>query len=247
MNHRRVLLALLAVIVGSVTGASAQERIPRRAPESRPAPAKQNAGTLDYVAGLEALEAGDYTRAVASFTRAIEADDDSADYHLARGVANTLAEQFPAAVADLERALKLRPGHRETRLWLQSVHQMANDEVFRNPKKAGPCFVCGGDEGPRRPAPSVAGRHAAPRVLVIVPGAERRRSARAGRIHADAHDRAVLDGRVSRARGGGGGAGRRAAGDGGPAGRLHAPRAVARCGQAEGHCGLAVAAARRRR
>src|SRR5689334_18858245 len=134
MAWTRLFVALLAVIVVTVAPASA-------APKS-------DAGALDYVDGLEALEGGDYRRAIDSLGRAIGADGDNADYHLARGVANTLAEQFPAAVIDLERAQRLRPTHRETMLWLKSAHQMANDEVFRNPRTSGSCFVHGFDVPP---------------------------------------------------------------------------------------------------
>jgi tetratricopeptide (TPR) repeat protein len=161
VTFRRVLTVLLAAVLGTAAVASAQERMQRRGPESRPRgqeprpaaqdrkPARSGPGALEYVDGLEALEAGEYRRAVDSFGRAIAADGDNADYHLGRGVANTLAEQFPAAVADLDRAQRLRPESRETSLWLKSAHQMANDETFRNPRTAGSCFVHGFDVPPR--------------------------------------------------------------------------------------------------
>jgi tetratricopeptide (TPR) repeat protein len=142
----RTLLALLAVILSYLA--------------APPPAAGQNTGAAEYVRGLEALEAGAYTSAAGSFTGAIQGDGDNADYYLARGVAYTLAEQFPAAVADLERAQALRPSHRETRLWLLSAHQMGNDEVFRNPRTARPCFVYGGDDVPARYAEVVCNRMA---------------------------------------------------------------------------------------
>jgi tetratricopeptide (TPR) repeat protein len=146
MNPRPVLLVLLAVILSCLA--------------APPPSAGQNTGAAEYVRGLEALEAGAYTSAAGSFTRAIQGDGDNADYYLARGVAYTLAEQFPAAVADLERAQALRPSHRETRLWLLSAHQMGNDEVFRNPRTARPCFVYGGNDVPARYAEVVCNRMA---------------------------------------------------------------------------------------
>ena len=151
----RGALVLVVFAIGAATGTPslAQDRTKGRG-ANPPTPShgrdaataqKSGAGALDYVDGLEALDAGDYRRAIESFTRAVAADGDSADYHLARGVARTLAEEFPAAVADLERAQRLRPNSRETSLWLKSAHQMANDEVFRNPRTAGSCFVHGFD------------------------------------------------------------------------------------------------------
>src|SRR5687767_1168613 len=95
-------------------------------------------GALDYIDGIDALEAADYQRAVASLTRAIAAAGDNPDYHRARGVASTLAENFPAAIADLQRALTLRPGDREARLWLNAAHVMNGE-----PGKGG--FVHGGN------------------------------------------------------------------------------------------------------
>jgi len=90
-------------------------------------PGTERAGGLHYVDGIDAPEAGDFKRAVASLTRAIEADGDNADHHRARGVANTLAEDFRAAISDLQRALKLRPGDREARLWLAAAYRMNNE------------------------------------------------------------------------------------------------------------------------
>lgn len=156
MASGRILVALLAVIVATVAPASAQERgrrgsqpRPQAEEPPKPAAAQSSAGALDYVDGLEALEAGDYRRAIERLGRAIGADGDNADYHLPRGVANTLAEQFAAAVADLERAQQMRPNHRETMLWLKSAYQMANDEVFPNRRTSGSCFVHGFDVPPR--------------------------------------------------------------------------------------------------
>jgi Flp pilus assembly protein TadD len=80
-----------------------------------------------YIDGLEALETGEYDRAVGAFTRAIQGNEESHEYHRARGVANVLAEQFEAAIADLHRGLKLRPGDRETRLWLAAAYRMSGD------------------------------------------------------------------------------------------------------------------------
>ena len=80
-----------------------------------------------YLDGMEALEAADFKHAVDLLTRAIAADDGNADYHRARGVANTLAENFPEAIADLQRALRLRGDDREAKLWLAAAYRMSGD------------------------------------------------------------------------------------------------------------------------
>lgn len=81
----------------------------------------------DYIQGIQALNAGNYAAAIQSLNRAIQADDSNADFLRARGVAYTLAENFPAAIADLERAVRLRQDDREARLWLASAYRMGGD------------------------------------------------------------------------------------------------------------------------
>lgn len=80
-----------------------------------------------YVEGVEALESGDYRRAVELISRAIATDEENGDYLRARGVANTLAENFPAAVADLQRTLRLQGNDREAKLWLAAAYRMGGD------------------------------------------------------------------------------------------------------------------------
>ena len=98
--------------------------------------ANQAAG--DYIAGIHALEAGNYAAAVQSLGRAIQADDSNADFLRARGVAHTLAENFPAAIDDLERVMRLRQDDREARLWLASAYRMGG-----NPAKGSQYFGMG--------------------------------------------------------------------------------------------------------
>lgn len=70
-----------------------------------------------YVDGLDHMGAGRWKEAAAAFAQAIQGDPENATYFTARGVANTLAENFPAGLKDLERSLRLRPNDRETQLW----------------------------------------------------------------------------------------------------------------------------------
>ncbi len=108
------VLGLALLLAGSPAPAPAQS------PASR-------AGAGDYIQGIQALNAGNYAQAVQSLSRAIQADDSNADFLRARGVAHTLAENFPLAIADLERALRLRQDDRETRLWLGSAYRMGGN------------------------------------------------------------------------------------------------------------------------
>lgn len=93
-----------------------------------PAGAAGGGGTAAYVQGIQALRAGQYREAVEALGRALQAEDSNPDYLRARGVASTLAESFPAAIADLERALRLSNGaDREAKLWLATAYRMSGD------------------------------------------------------------------------------------------------------------------------
>ena len=82
---------------------------------------------IAYVGAMSDLEDGDFALAVTDLTRALSRDTDNADYLRARGVANTLAEKFPAAIADLERALRLNAEDTEAKLWLAAAYRMSGD------------------------------------------------------------------------------------------------------------------------
>lgn len=97
---------------------------PPSAPAAQPA---ESQPAVAYVAGVEALEAADFKRAAELLGRAVAADGDNADYLRALGVAHTLAEDFYAAVTDLQRALRLRGDDREARLWLAAAFLMGGD------------------------------------------------------------------------------------------------------------------------
>lgn len=141
MSRRSLRLSswLVCVAVAGAWGlpSSGSAGEPRPAVPTSAPPAR---GASDYVDGIDALEAGDWKRAVASLTRALQADGDNADYLRARGVAYTLAENFPEDLADLQRALKLRPGDREARLWLAAAYRMSGD-----PGKGAQYFSIGGE------------------------------------------------------------------------------------------------------
>jgi tetratricopeptide (TPR) repeat protein len=68
---------------------------------------------------------GQFPEAVAAFSRALDASGDDPDYVLARGVAETLAEQFYPAMKDLERYQRLGGKGREAELWTYVAEAMS--------------------------------------------------------------------------------------------------------------------------
>ncbi|MEK7865604.1 MAG: tetratricopeptide repeat protein [Planctomycetota bacterium] len=82
-------------------------------------------GLGSCVEGIDAIERGQYDAAVVALSAAIQAEPENADFYTARGVAYALSERVAEARKDLERSLKLRPQHDETRMWMASVVAMA--------------------------------------------------------------------------------------------------------------------------
>ena len=78
-----------------------------------------------YMEGLDALNEGRWPDAVSAFSRALDVSGDDPDIVLARGVANTLAEDFPRALKDLERAQRLGLRGREAQLWIYATEAMS--------------------------------------------------------------------------------------------------------------------------
>lgn len=93
------------------------------APEQLPPAA--SAGLLAYLEGLDAMMAGKFADATASFSRALETASDDPTFLLARGVAETLAENFPPALADLARVRRLGLRGREAELWTYAAEAMS--------------------------------------------------------------------------------------------------------------------------
>ena len=86
-----------------------------------PAPAPP---LLAYLDGIDALNQGKWTDAVSAFSRALQTNGDDATFVLARGVAETLAEQFQPGLNDLARARQ--PGRgREAELWTYAAEAMS--------------------------------------------------------------------------------------------------------------------------
>ncbi len=93
-----------------------------------PCLAGEGGGTsASYLAGLEALSAAHWPEAVAACTKAVAADEENADYRTARGVALTMSQQFPEAIKELQRALRLQADNWEAKLWLSVAYKMSGD------------------------------------------------------------------------------------------------------------------------
>lgn len=97
-----------------------------RAIAQMPPPPPSAAGAA-YAEGTDALEKTDYAHAIADFTQALAGEPGNGDYLRARGVAYTLSEHFPEAIADLERTLRLNPKDLEAKLWLAAAYRMQGD------------------------------------------------------------------------------------------------------------------------
>ncbi len=78
-----------------------------------------------YIEGLDALNEGRWSDAVSAFSRALDLSGDDPDIVLARGVANTLAEEFPRALKDFDRAKRLGYRGREPELWTYVTEAMS--------------------------------------------------------------------------------------------------------------------------
>ncbi|MBA5865441.1 MAG: hypothetical protein GDA67_01960 [Nitrospira sp. CR1.3] len=78
-----------------------------------------------YVDGLDALNEGRWPDAIAAFTKALDTAGDNPDIVLARAVANLLAEDFPRALKDLDRAKRLGYRGREPDLWIYVTEAMS--------------------------------------------------------------------------------------------------------------------------
>ncbi len=78
-----------------------------------------------YMEGLDALNEGRWSDAGSAFSRALDVSGDDPEIVLARGVAHTLAEDFPRALKDLERAQRLGLKGREAQLWIYATEAMS--------------------------------------------------------------------------------------------------------------------------
>jgi tetratricopeptide (TPR) repeat protein len=105
--------------------------------------AGEGGGTsASYLAGLDDLSAARWPEALAAFTKAVADDEENADYRTARGVALVMSQQFPDAIKELQRALRLKADNWEAKLWLGAAYKMSGDAA------TGAQYVTHGPSGP---------------------------------------------------------------------------------------------------
>lgn len=107
MNRSSVFLAMVAVLAMTFQLFAAE-------------PKGQNA----FLDGLEQLENAKWADATTAFARALDEDEESARYYLARGVSRVFAEDFKAAIADFDRVLRLEPADKHAKLWKSAAMNM---------------------------------------------------------------------------------------------------------------------------
>ncbi len=99
---------------------------------------KTPGGYAPYLDGLYALNEGRWPDAARSFAQALEAQGDDPTFMLALGVAQVLAEQFPAGHKDLDRAQRPGLGGREAQLWISAAEAMSGSLIDPNHSLGGP-------------------------------------------------------------------------------------------------------------
>jgi len=113
-SFRSALLIVLVALSGLLSSVPSPAAIPTKAASL-------------YMEGLDALNDGRWPDAAAAFSRALDQSGDDPDIVLARGVAKTLAEDFPRAQKDLERAQRLGSRGREAQLWIWATEAMSGN------------------------------------------------------------------------------------------------------------------------
>jgi tetratricopeptide (TPR) repeat protein len=115
IHARRILFILLTFLL------AARSDILAAPPLSAPSP-----GQAAYIEGLDALENKKWSDAAKAFAKAIDADEENADYYLARGVAYMLADDLKSANADLDRSYRLNKSNITTQRWYAAQLRMTD-------------------------------------------------------------------------------------------------------------------------
>lgn len=138
MTHSRPLPLTLALsLLTTAPAAWGASLLARLGLESSPVPALDTLATFPqpsatltaYAEGLDLIAAGRFPDAVNPLTRAIELEEENAEYLLARGVALLLAEKVSAGRKDLERAYRLEPANDDVRRMLAFSVRLEGDEM----------------------------------------------------------------------------------------------------------------------
>lgn len=92
-------------------------------------PAAFPKGMLAFLRGLDLLGAFHPLDSITSFSQAIDADDENADFYTARGAAYVVAQQMQQALPDLQRAMKLKPNNVLASRMTRLAYLMLGDQL----------------------------------------------------------------------------------------------------------------------
>ena len=100
------------------------------------------------VRGWFSLEIGDYDRAIADYTQAIQLKPDNADVRILRGLAYARSGDYDRAISDYTQAIQLNPDDAEVYVLCGLAYQEAGDspranEYFDKARQLGYMGICG--------------------------------------------------------------------------------------------------------
>ena len=124
--------ALVAALLASSSALANLDVAPSAAPNA------------DAEVGVEALKAGDWQRAIASFTAALKAEPDNGDYHNGLGYAYRKAGQLDASFRHYRIALRINPGSRSAHEYIGEAYLAAGDKAKAREHLAVLERLCGG-------------------------------------------------------------------------------------------------------
>jgi tetratricopeptide (TPR) repeat protein len=86
-------------------------------------------GQQDFLRGLDGLQKQQWKEAAKSFSAAIDADDENAQYHTAEGIASMMAGDLKTAKREFDRSLKLNPKDETTQRWAAGYYRFTGDAL----------------------------------------------------------------------------------------------------------------------
>jgi len=117
--NKRFMTALFVVAIAAVSLETARG-------VALPQPGQAEVATAKITEAREALKKGETDRAITLLNEVIAADPNNAEAYHFRGVAHAGKENFPAAAADLEKAIELNPGDAQSHYFAGMVYGRLN-------------------------------------------------------------------------------------------------------------------------
>jgi len=118
---RKTLILALILLVGPALAPAA------RAAGTESPPSPPRASNPDYDAGKKALEANDYTAAIAAFTRAAQREPDNANVQNELGYSYRKSGDLDNAFRHYNEALRLDPKHKGAHEYMGEAYLMVNN------------------------------------------------------------------------------------------------------------------------